>query len=237
MNYQAVYDSLITKYGTWEKPKGVYTERHRKLPGWLGGKYVKGNAFYVPARVHFICHILLAKIYDSPSSWRTVVAMSGLPNIRRNSWWYASAKSKCFVQWKEHGNWLAEKYAKENGDLVYKLGIGCHARSSEKMSEDGRKGGKIRAASGELEILASKAGKKAAEIGAGCHNLESRKKGGYTQLNNKIGIHKQTLEERVALGKLGSSIRYRCLECGMESTAGNIGRHHISSGHKGRERV
>lgn len=63
MNYQAHYDNLIKKYGTWEKPEGVYTERHRKLAGCMGGKYVKGNAFYMEARAHFVAHQLLVKIF------------------------------------------------------------------------------------------------------------------------------------------------------------------------------
>ena len=37
MNYQRHYDLLIEKHGTWEKPKDGYVERHRKLPGCMGG--------------------------------------------------------------------------------------------------------------------------------------------------------------------------------------------------------
>lgn len=63
MNYDKLHRTLVLKYGSWEKPEETYTERHRILPGCLGGEYVEGNAFYVPARVHFIAHWLLAKIY------------------------------------------------------------------------------------------------------------------------------------------------------------------------------
>ena len=72
MNYQRIYDNLIEKHGSWLKPKGVYTERHRKLPGYLDGKYVKGNAFYVSARVHYLAHLLWAKITDHEDAWLTV---------------------------------------------------------------------------------------------------------------------------------------------------------------------
>lgn len=65
MNYQLHYELLIAKYGTWEKPNDVYTERHRKLPGCFGGTYVKGNAFYMTARAHFLAHILLVKVYPN----------------------------------------------------------------------------------------------------------------------------------------------------------------------------
>jgi len=62
MDYQRHYDLLIEKYGTWKKPKGVYTERHRKLPGCMGGKYVEGNTFYMSAKAHFVAHVLLMKL-------------------------------------------------------------------------------------------------------------------------------------------------------------------------------
>jgi hypothetical protein len=40
----------------------------------MDGKYVKGNAFYVPARVHYVCHILLAKMYGG-KNWHSVKQM------------------------------------------------------------------------------------------------------------------------------------------------------------------
>lgn len=93
MNYSEVYNKLIDKYGTWEKPKGVYTERHRKLPGCLGGKYEKGNAFYVSARVHFILHYLLAKIH--PYDKELAHALFRMSNNRKYG-------SKVYAWAKEH---------------------------------------------------------------------------------------------------------------------------------------
>lgn len=75
MNYRRIYDNLIAKHGSWEKPKGVYAERHRKIPGCAGGKYVKGNAFYMSARAHFLAHLLLARIYGG-RNWSAVKLMS-----------------------------------------------------------------------------------------------------------------------------------------------------------------
>jgi hypothetical protein len=92
MNYQAHYDRLIEKYGTWKKPKSVYTERHRKLPGYLGGKYVKGNAFYMTARAHYVAHLMWAKITDHPKAWLVIVRMTG--KARNNSKLYQVARAK-----------------------------------------------------------------------------------------------------------------------------------------------
>jgi hypothetical protein len=89
MNYRLIYDRVIDKYGTWEKPKDVYVERHRKVPGCRGGKYTKGNAFYVPARVHHLCHVLLVKIHPKDSDMIDAVHLmssSGKYGSRYYSW-------------------------------------------------------------------------------------------------------------------------------------------------------
>jgi len=237
MDYYKLYDDLIDKYGVWEKPKDLYSERHRKVPGWIGGKYVKGNAFYLSARTHFIAHLILAKIYDTSPAWKAVVMMSGGPGGKRNSWWYSRARESCFESWSKRGKEWASEYAKKHGILAYQLGIGCHARSFEKMSADGKKGGTSRMKLPDALGLPSKAGKAAADKGAGCHNPVSRMKGVETQMKKGIGIHGQTSEDHIRLGKLAASVKFRCLECGMVSSAGVIGKHQKCRNHTGRERV
>lgn len=96
MNYSLIYDKLIAKYGSWLKPKGVYTERHRKLPGCFGGKYVKGNAFYVTARVHFLAHLLLVKIY--PNQDNLIEAVNLMSSYGQYG---AKVYSSLRVRWKE----------------------------------------------------------------------------------------------------------------------------------------
>lgn len=92
MNYQSHYDRLIEKHGTWVKPKGIYTERHRKLPGCMGGKYVEGNAFYMDPRAHFVAHQLLVKLYPGNQKiacvvWCMTISKSDTPrNNRVYSW-------------------------------------------------------------------------------------------------------------------------------------------------------
>lgn len=39
-----------------------YFEKHRIIPGCMGGKYVDGNVVKLTAREHFICHLLLTKM-------------------------------------------------------------------------------------------------------------------------------------------------------------------------------
>lgn len=62
MNYQKIYDNLINK--RVHEPAYGYTETHHILPRSLGGTNVKTNLVILNAREHFICHLLLTKIYE-----------------------------------------------------------------------------------------------------------------------------------------------------------------------------
>lgn len=63
MNYNKLYELIINKHGLKIKPKDVYTERHHIIPKSIGGTNEVDNLVYLQARVHFICHRLLCKIY------------------------------------------------------------------------------------------------------------------------------------------------------------------------------
>lgn len=91
MDYKKHYDRLVVKYGACKKPKGVYTERHRKLPGYLGGEYVSGNAFYMSARAHYVAHLLWAKITNHGDAW-TAVKLMGEVLDRKSSRLYEVAR-------------------------------------------------------------------------------------------------------------------------------------------------
>jgi hypothetical protein len=92
MNYAWHYEQLIKKHGSWKKPKTGYVERHRKLPGYLGGRYSEGNAFYMSARAHYIAHLLWAKITGHEKAWMAVKLM-GAKLDRNNSKLYEVART------------------------------------------------------------------------------------------------------------------------------------------------
>lgn len=96
MDYESHYDRLVEKYGTWEKPKGIYTERHRKVPGCLGGKYEKGNAFYMNARAHFVAHLMLAKIHPGEINMLRAASIAGIKNgFKLSGRLHAKLKEAC----------------------------------------------------------------------------------------------------------------------------------------------
>lgn len=60
-----IYDQIIkrSKERNWVIPLDFYTENHHIVPRSLGGNNKKDNKVRLTAREHFICHLLLAKIY------------------------------------------------------------------------------------------------------------------------------------------------------------------------------
>jgi hypothetical protein len=70
MNYQKIYNNLIEKRKKelLFKKQDYYCENHHIIPVCLGGLNDKENLVNLYAREHFICHLLLCKIYPTESS-------------------------------------------------------------------------------------------------------------------------------------------------------------------------
>ena len=66
MNYEQIYYNIINN--RLENPVlNEYTETHHILPRSLGGTDDKSNLVNLLAREHFICHLLLTKMYKKES--------------------------------------------------------------------------------------------------------------------------------------------------------------------------
>ena len=66
MNYKKLYDKIIEKRQKDPITEG-YSELHHIVPKSLGGSDNPDNLVKLSAREHFICHYLLAKMYDKES--------------------------------------------------------------------------------------------------------------------------------------------------------------------------
>lgn len=64
MNYQKHYDNLMQR-SPKTKPIDGYYEKHRIIPGCMGGKYVPENIVWLTPEEHFVAHQLLYKIHKS----------------------------------------------------------------------------------------------------------------------------------------------------------------------------
>lgn len=62
MNYQKIYDDLISRAKARESIEG-YTEKHHIVPKCMGGTDDKENIAVLTAREHYVAHLLLVKIY------------------------------------------------------------------------------------------------------------------------------------------------------------------------------
>jgi hypothetical protein len=69
MNYRKIYNDLIEKRIRIPLNEG-YKELHHIIPKALGGKDNKDNLVYLTAREHFICHVLLVKMFRFGSKER-----------------------------------------------------------------------------------------------------------------------------------------------------------------------
>jgi len=65
MNYSNIYYSIIENRKKY--PYNGYTEIHHIVPKSLGGTNDKDNLVNLSAREHFICHLLLTKMYSEGS--------------------------------------------------------------------------------------------------------------------------------------------------------------------------
>ena len=62
MNYKRIYESIIEKRKI-DIPTGYVEEHHCYIPSCLGGTDDKSNLVKLTAKEHFICHLLLTKMY------------------------------------------------------------------------------------------------------------------------------------------------------------------------------
>jgi len=71
MNYLYIYDSIIIRAKCRAKTRTEankilgYSELHHIIPKCMNGTNEKDNLVYLSAREHFICHLLLTKIYPN----------------------------------------------------------------------------------------------------------------------------------------------------------------------------
>ncbi len=70
MNYTKIYQKIIDKAKKENRVKRkyddlnyVYYEQHHIIPKSLGGSNKKENLVLLTAREHFICHLLLIRMY------------------------------------------------------------------------------------------------------------------------------------------------------------------------------
>jgi hypothetical protein len=84
MNYQKIYDNLITRAKVRELEPMRYYELHHIVPKCLGGTDDKGNLVYLTGREHFIAHLCLVKIYPGNSGLALAASLMTVSSSNQN---------------------------------------------------------------------------------------------------------------------------------------------------------
>ncbi len=113
MNYKIHYNSLIKR--AKNRTLNEYTEKHRIIPGCMGGKYTNENVVRLTPEEHYVSHQLLVKIYPNEGGLVFAAMMMTL-------------KSKRVLRNNKVYGWLKRKYV-----------IECRKRVGSKNSAYGKK--------------------------------------------------------------------------------------------------
>lgn len=79
MNHRKTYDRIVEHYKLHPPVDGV-NERHHIIPRSCGGNDDESNIVLLPLRAHFICHILLVKLYEGERRRKMVFALRCMMN-------------------------------------------------------------------------------------------------------------------------------------------------------------
>ena len=94
MNYSKVYYNIIDRSKSREVPPIV--EVHHIIPKSLGGSNKKDNLVKLSPREHFICHLLLTKMYSGKEKQKMVYALWAIMNLCNNHQYRKKIKGKVY---------------------------------------------------------------------------------------------------------------------------------------------
>lgn len=230
MNYQLAYENLITKHGSWKKPVGAYVERHRKLPGYLGGRYIEGNAFYMSARGHYLAHLLWAKMTNHQKAWRAICGMASRLKMKRARMYEAArviaAEHQSRMTSGSSNPMYGKKHTKDAVARMTRLGVPVSDAAKHNMSLG--QTGRTHTEEVKRKISAANKGKVMSDES---RVLMSKAKKGVPLKPAHAAKVKLTLS---VCGKTTSAQRWRCDVCSFESTPAGLGTHQKYTKHSGK---
>lgn len=123
MNYQKIYNQLITRRQNEILHENIYGEIHHIVPKCLGGNNDKSNLVRLTAREHYIAHLLLAKIHNIFGLYSAVIFMqSGRIKNRKFKF-----NSRLYQK-------LREEFAKKNSEHFQIVNTGKHWYTDGKIN-------------------------------------------------------------------------------------------------------
>lgn len=140
MNHKEIYNRIIENRKQNPLSKDEYGENHHIIPKSEGGFDDKSNLVKLTAREHYICHLLLAKIYDDFKMYSAVLYMQCKSEdhkreFRFNSHLYAKMRLAYSNSISGEKHWLYGKPSAMRGKR--------HSEESRKKMSEALKGRKL----------------------------------------------------------------------------------------------
>ena len=244
MNYQRIYNELITHRKSNTLHDGEYGEWHHIIPKCMGGRNDANNLVKLKAREHFVAHRLLWLIHRTKQMAFALHRMAYTKNngglkltarqyesVRKANSYATSGKNNPFYG-KRHPKELQEKMSKKlseslkgennpfygkrhNDETKRKISIAKRGRQQTQEQRD--KTSKALKGKPKSAEHAAKIGRKGMIM---LRNINT---------NECIRVKKEDAigyDKSIWVAPTKSQRREKCMYCGCESTVGNINRWH-----------
>lgn len=94
MNYSKIYYSIVERSRSRTNPPIV--ESHHIVPKSLGGSNKKENLANLTPKEHFVCHLLLTKMYSGKEKQKMVYALWAIMNLCNNHQYRKKVKGRTY---------------------------------------------------------------------------------------------------------------------------------------------
>lgn len=94
MNYVSLYNNIVSQYKRTKLD--CYTEKHHIIPRCAGGTDDDDNLVDLPARVHYICHRILVKLYSGSIKHKLASAFWAMSNQTSERMQYLKITSRMY---------------------------------------------------------------------------------------------------------------------------------------------
>jgi len=229
MNYEKIYKQLCEHRKNNPHPTGVYTERHRILPGCMGGRYTDDNIVRLSGREHYIAHALLWKAHRTSKlahAWYMMCRVSENQERHITARQYDVAKNA-------HIEVMRRDYSGENNPFYGKK----HSDETRQIISE-----KTKIQMAEMSDEAKE--KKLSRFMETCAHLpatDKQKEAASRSSRGKIVLKNVNTGKTIKVDKADKKLyddsiwknpaaisqrKEKCIYCGIESVAGNIKRWH-----------
>jgi hypothetical protein len=141
--YTSYYNSIINN----AKHRSIdgYYETHHIVPKSLGGSNLKENLVKLTAREHFVCHLLLTKMYEGDAKNKMIHAAWAMATLENNSQQRYKITSKIYESLRiKYANLKSETLKgkpgrKHSEETKKKLSLALIGKKRKPMSEESKK--------------------------------------------------------------------------------------------------